>query len=101
MSVPMEEEDEDDDVWDMIRKPLKTVQDVLDYWDHRLEKVNTFKSSRFDSMLLLTILMTRYYMETMESDLIIMSTVICRSCLWIHHLESACVSGPGSSESTV
>ena len=67
MSVPMEEEDEDDDVWDMIRKPLKTVQDVLDYWDHRLEKVNTFKRSRFGSMLLLTILMTRYFMETMES----------------------------------
>jgi hypothetical protein len=40
MSVPMEEEDEDDEVWDMGRKPLKTVQDILDYWDHRLEKVN-------------------------------------------------------------
>jgi len=40
MSVPMEEEDEDDEVWDMGRKPLKTVQDILDYWDHRLEKVS-------------------------------------------------------------
>ena len=39
LSVPMEEEEEDDEVWDMIRKPLKNVQDVLDYWDHRLEKV--------------------------------------------------------------
>ena len=38
----MEEEDFDDEEevdWDMIRKPLKTVQDVLQYWDHRLLKV--------------------------------------------------------------
>jgi hypothetical protein len=38
LGQPMEEEEEEED-WDIIRKPLKTVQDVLEYWDHRLEKV--------------------------------------------------------------
>ena len=38
LGQPMEEEGEEED-WDIIRKPLKTAQDVLEYWDHRLEKV--------------------------------------------------------------
>jgi hypothetical protein len=41
----MELDEEGSEDWNMVRKPLKTVQEVLDYWDHRLEKVRSIQKA--------------------------------------------------------
>ena len=61
-TVQMEEEDED---WDIIRKPLKTVEDVLDYWDHRLEKVEQFSFNLF-KMLFVTFVLNSFLMKNIS-----------------------------------